>query len=74
MASMGDSYLLYTKGNVYQASNPIEVAGGSGSYTFEIADNSDPVHTLMRIIIQMILMRLLELDFAIVRQGIKPCM
>lgn len=39
---MGDSYLLYTKGNVYQASNPIEVAGGSGSYTFEIADNSDP--------------------------------
>ena len=32
------------------------------------------VHTLMRIIIQMILMRLLELDFAIVRQGIKPCM
>ncbi len=42
VASMGDSYLLYTKGNVYQASNPIEVAGGSGSYTFEIADNSDP--------------------------------
>ena len=39
---MEDSYLLYTKGNVYQASNPIEVAGGSGSYTFEIADNSDP--------------------------------
>ena len=32
------------------------------------------VHTLMRIIIQMILMRLLELDFTIVRQGIKPCM
>ena len=42
VASMEDSYLLYTKGNVYQASNPIEVAGGSGSYTFEIADNSDP--------------------------------
>ena len=42
VASMGDSYLLYTKGNVYQASNPIEVAGGSGSYTFESADNSDP--------------------------------
>ena len=32
------------------------------------------VHTLMRIIIQMIPMRLLELDFTIVRQVIKPCM
>lgn len=41
LASMEDSYLLYTKSKVSLALGEVKVAGGSGSYTFEVTKDSD---------------------------------